>query len=340
MAATTNQPSQRDFFDEISLNVISFLENHRGVTNVKFHERSGASQAAIMAWERHNTPYVLPQDYKHFLALTDGLLLRWDVAFQDQNLSLGCMHLNSLSAVKPMQIDASDIEFSAEDDHPSDPKSLTGASHAVWSRARLAAFDLDSTCMNGRVALLYKRGFNNPAVWFQDLSCKWNFVADSFTDYFRLVIMHLGLPHWQYAYTEIGMDRVSQQWFRFLSPERLSIDLEHFKLAKAARETARAAGVPTSTSGRQVFRPSDRVAGDTDIIRPLDLDSIDRNARPLAQRPRAAKKKTRPPSATQQDRRATASIAPSSGARPPRVMPGNTLASFAPRRTATFGSSR
>ena len=39
--------------------------------------------------------------------------------------------------------------------------------------------------------------------------------------------MHLGLPHWQYVFTDLGLDPVAEQWFRFLSPERLAIDIEN-----------------------------------------------------------------------------------------------------------------
>jgi hypothetical protein len=35
-------------------------------------------------------------------------------------------------------------------------------------------------------------------------------MASTFTDYFRLMVMHLGLPHWQYAFTDVGLDPVSQ----------------------------------------------------------------------------------------------------------------------------------
>ncbi len=43
------------------------------------------------------------------------------------------------------------------------------------------------------------------------------------------MIMHLGIPHWQYAFTNVGLDPLSWQWFRFLSPERLAIDIENRK---------------------------------------------------------------------------------------------------------------
>ena len=69
------------------------------------------------------------------------------------------------------------------------------------SKAEIVAFDIDSKVKGGRLALLYKGAMSKPQVWFQDNSCKWYFIANTFTDYFRLMIMHLGLPHWQYAFT-------------------------------------------------------------------------------------------------------------------------------------------
>jgi tubulin polyglutamylase complex subunit 2 len=88
---------------------------------------------------------------------------------------------------------------------------------------------MDSRVKDGRLALLYRDNFDKPQVWFQDLSCCWFFIANTFTDYFRLMIMHLGLPHWQYAFTQVGLDPQTLQWFRFLSPERLAIDMENRK---------------------------------------------------------------------------------------------------------------
>lgn len=76
------------------------------------------------------------------------------------------------------------------------------------------------------MALIY-RSSSKPQVWFQDLSCNWYFIANCFTDYFRLMIMHLGIPGWQYAFTNVGLDPQTLQWLRFLAPERLAIDNEY-----------------------------------------------------------------------------------------------------------------
>lgn len=55
--------------------------------------------------------------------------------------------------------------------------------------------------------------------------------------------MHLGLPHWQYAFTQVGLDPQSLQWFRFLSPERLAIDIENRRnLENIAKKKGNKAG--------------------------------------------------------------------------------------------------
>ena len=69
------------------------------------------------------------------------------------------------------------------------------------SKEQICAFEIDSKIKNGRLALIYKTQVSKPQIWFQDLSCQWFFIANTFTDYFRLMIMHLGLPNWHYAFT-------------------------------------------------------------------------------------------------------------------------------------------
>jgi tubulin polyglutamylase complex subunit 2 len=73
------------------------------------------------------------------------------------------------------------------------------------NRKDICAFEIDSEVKDGRMALIY-RASTKPQIWFQDLSCKWYYIANTFTDYFRLMIMHLGIPGWQYAFTNAGLD--------------------------------------------------------------------------------------------------------------------------------------
>jgi hypothetical protein len=34
-------------------------------------------------------------------------------------------------------------------------------------------------------------------VWFRDLEGRWGFLADSFSNYYRMMIAHLGIISWQ-----------------------------------------------------------------------------------------------------------------------------------------------
>ena len=96
-------------------------------------------------------------------------------------------------------------------------------------RMPVAAFSIDKHCKCGKVALVYCRkemgSKEVPEVWFQDLSGKWNFLSSSFMKYFRMMVAHLGLPNWQYRFTEFGMDPISSQWFALIAPKDFVIDL-------------------------------------------------------------------------------------------------------------------
>ena len=46
----------RDIFDIISLNVIGFLENHIGISDVEFMEKTGVAEMSITKWEEENSP--------------------------------------------------------------------------------------------------------------------------------------------------------------------------------------------------------------------------------------------------------------------------------------------
>lgn len=50
-----NKQSIREIFDNISLSVISYLENHTGVSDVEFNsERQGVAEVTLSKWEEDN----------------------------------------------------------------------------------------------------------------------------------------------------------------------------------------------------------------------------------------------------------------------------------------------
>ena len=43
-----------------------------------------------------------------------------------------------------------------------------------------------------------------PQVWFLDKTFDWHLLAPNFTTYFRMMLVHLGLPQWQALMTPFG----------------------------------------------------------------------------------------------------------------------------------------
>lgn len=78
-----NKQSIRDIFDTISLNVIEFLQNHIGICDIEFNERSGVPEMSITKWEEENAPYQLPSDLKAFLQISDGMSLNFKIKRND-----------------------------------------------------------------------------------------------------------------------------------------------------------------------------------------------------------------------------------------------------------------
>ena len=161
--------------------MISFLERHAGITDVQYFERPPCASRDIENWERAHYPCVLPEDFKSFLRLSDGLLLKWSIKQGDLTQPLGCMQVNDMANLSPC------------------PRGSFAAGEGVFDTVGeqppecVAAFELDSNALDGRLALLYRaEALTKPQIWFQDLSATWFFIAHTFTDYFRLMMMHLG----------------------------------------------------------------------------------------------------------------------------------------------------
>ena len=98
-----NKQSIREIFDNISLNVIEFLESHIGIADIDFVERSGVAEMSITKWEEENAPYQLPSDFKAFLQISDGMSLSFKIKKNDTHVPLGMMHLNKLRDIKKLK---------------------------------------------------------------------------------------------------------------------------------------------------------------------------------------------------------------------------------------------
>jgi tubulin polyglutamylase complex subunit 2 len=306
----------RATFDEVCLQIVSFVERLPGFHSWTLSDRPAVSSRDLSAWEREHAPLHLPADFKQWMMLADGLEFRWSYRFRDEVLPLGLMHINRLAALKriragipkltsrsrnrsatvaPHMHSPIDDEIESDDEQITPKRTHAGSaginssgsshshSHSSTGTGSTAfsfpcAFELDAMG-EGVVALVF---FSNTGaqIWFQDLSCAWTRIAPSFTDYMRLMVMHLGLPRWQYALTAGGLDPAALPWFQLLCPQRLAIDIKHarrFKQSAAVAAAAAAAAAGSSTVGATVASREEK----SSTVRPINLSRIDKYARSL-----------------------------------------------------------
>jgi len=106
-----------------------------------------------------------------------------------------------------------------DDDDASSPDVATAAEMPSFP----VVFELDRHCIAGHVLLVFLSP-RSSGVYFMDLCGDCHFVSPTLSAYHRLLLLHIGLPHWQLAFTPAGMPQDTEQWMNFLSPQRLTID--------------------------------------------------------------------------------------------------------------------
>lgn len=81
----------------------------------------------------------------------------------------------------------------------------------IISGAKTKFFELDACQNAGKVCLVYTERqkeelfkLEESSIWFLDRSYCWHFLAESFSKYFRMMLVHLGLPQWQFLFTSMG----------------------------------------------------------------------------------------------------------------------------------------
>jgi len=50
---------------------------------------------------------------------------------------------------------------------------------------------------------------------------RWHFLAETFTEYLRMTIAHLGLPYWELCFSSCGLPSWTEQLFLLLAPHLL-----------------------------------------------------------------------------------------------------------------------
>lgn len=77
----------------------------------------------------------------------------------------------------------------------------------------------------------------NPKIFLLETqSHKWHFLADSFTEYQRMSIAHLGLPYWELCFSTCGLPSWAEQLYLLLAPHLLEKNEPRRTLPLASNE--------------------------------------------------------------------------------------------------------
>ena len=228
---------RREAFNKATLSCITYLESFPECRNVNFQCGDGAASHESLVWYKKNAPYKLPKDLKNFYSMFNGVHLSWNVELGDRVIQVGEIRVNRMEAVKPVDVEGS---FS--------PGLWSDSSSSVPDKSSSAAFILDSHCEVGDVVLLYRTKqipsksmdeesevsptdsvespcfYEEPEVWFVDQSSRWHYLCKTFTQYLRLLVIHLGVHGWQLAFTAEGLPSTTEHWMTMFCKERLIID--------------------------------------------------------------------------------------------------------------------
>nr|XP_033791223.1 tubulin polyglutamylase complex subunit 2 [Geotrypetes seraphini] len=216
--------------ETLTLGVSKLLETSPGVTDVNFREKHPAERHLVASWELKNN-CSLPEDLKNFYLMTDGFHMTWHVKFDDYPIQLGSMMINSISKLTQLGLSSvyslpnalKLVELDDMDENVSVSEGNTRGCEKPHFDSRNLIFELDHCNGNGKVCLIYrvtKTGLVLPdiEIWFLDRALYWHFLTDTFTAYYRLLITHLGLPQWQYIFTNYGVSPQAKQWFNMYKP--------------------------------------------------------------------------------------------------------------------------
>lgn len=206
-----------ELFDKLAFNVLSYLQSFEQVVDIKLDAGSGSSSLCKL-WEGRNAPYVLPSDVKSFIYMMNGLSLRWRVDIGTGIVAVGDIKVNSVEGIKQIKLSDNFVVHSdgkGVEILPPDPKVS-------------AAFSIADTD-DGVVAMIFRSApviDTEPAyeIWYNDkLSSKWYYICNTFTQYVRLSILHLGIYGWHRVYSDEGLTMTTRQWMGLFCRERLCV---------------------------------------------------------------------------------------------------------------------
>eukprot|EP00047_Mylnosiga_fluctuans_P015934 m.50417 g.50417 ORF g.50417 m.50417 type:complete len:280 (+) comp6224_c0_seq1:114-953(+) len=204
----------RDLYNGLTMGLVASLEKRPGIVDVRVRPTAAVMSSHLGGWESTHRA-VLPTDLKNYLLTVNGMDLCWSVTIAGAACPVGRMHVHAMS------------ELSVIDARPPADASEEGCVGSVRLFFSPPLVEIDACDGDGAVCVVGDG--RDTSVWFRDRSERYHRIAGSFTEYFRLMVAHLGIPGWQYALTSIGLSPIAAQWFHQYAPSRLVINAQGLK---------------------------------------------------------------------------------------------------------------
>ncbi|CAK1603392.1 unnamed protein product [Parnassius mnemosyne] len=232
MSFSVDLVSEDSFYENITLGITRVLESDPRISNVAVERRPPCDRVTISNWEQRHSS-ILPEDLRNFYASSDGFQLTWHYKYSgkdnyntDEVLPVGSIRVNSLSelCLSPGLKDLLDFSLTRQS---SGPRPLLNTKSKV--------FELDACRNIGKVCLINTSG--SWSIWLATRDGAWGWLADSFTHYFRMALVHLGLPGWQAAFSNLPLIPWAEQLFLLLAPHLLERTEQETSLVATGSET-------------------------------------------------------------------------------------------------------
>lgn len=227
--------TSRELFDKAFLGCISRLESLEDAPEITFSTEPGVSTADIAIWESKSSPIKLPLDMKMFYSKFNGVLISWKLLLGEKSITVGRLCINSLAQLVRKPIDGT-VKFN-------NTPALRGFNYPDQSSFY---FTIDSIPQIGDVVLVFlpdsekylncipvnldgshirSDAFSRNQIWFIGANGEWSYICESFNDYLRLMVVHLGILGWQYTFTPSGLPLSTLEWMNLFCKERLCVNL-------------------------------------------------------------------------------------------------------------------
>lgn len=202
------KPCDDAFYDTITLGLVKVLSGIPRVTNINYDKRNPAERSSVNAWEtRHGVN--LPQDMRQFYLCSDGFCLFWSFEYSSNEVKrVGKIHIPHLIQITLVRENLESIMTAVSNQaqlrlasHSSSSTNSTDAIPPLKLTTKSKIFELNIVLDVAKVVLLYETPESTPKIYLLQLdNLKLNFLADTFSEYLRMAIAHLGLPYWELCF--------------------------------------------------------------------------------------------------------------------------------------------